>query len=224
MFEINDAEGPALFIKPRFRNGWLMMTQTCLALICILGLSIGCSDETVNRVNNKPAATVDIKDPLVTATPNKSDPTSSDTSAGNEGTTRPEQVTGAYMTATILTSSNPGSILVGIVGMIDDIRISDEPENYKTTWTLGFAKPLPVIVNLQKSQNSDFDQTLEFFGTREQFDQYAADIDVSLGFQQNLNGAIVSKVVSNTMAEITSDSVGSALLKADGISVSGLVQ
>jgi hypothetical protein len=115
----------------------------------------------------------------------------------------PTAITGAYMTATILPKDGTANVIrFGIVGMLDDIRLSDKDELYKSLWTLSFKEPLPLTVKISKSADKTYDQVVEFFGSDEQLTDYAAKIDISLQFQENKNGAMVNTVVVSPLSDL----------------------
>lgn len=176
-----------------------------ILIVGILSVALGCSsdDGTSNRsaaLKKDAFATQEGASGVNNATGDGTQ--NQDPAGGDETISPPKQVSGAYMTATVLPEAGDTVIRVGIIGMLDDVRLSTEQEKYKSTWTLGFSESLPVIVKLAKSTDPDYDQILEFYGTPEQFKQYLAAIDVSLQFQENRDGAIVSSMVANSLDEL----------------------
>lgn len=178
-----------------------------ILILGILGMTLGCSSEDssstqVDKAREESLTTQEgagnlSSNPAVTGSQNASP------DANDESASAPKQVSGAYMTAQILPqSASDTTIRVGIIGMLDDVRLSNEREKYKSTWTLDFSEVLPVSVTLTKSADPDYDQVLEFHGNQEQFRQYLNAIAVSLQFQQNLNGSIVSSVVVDKLDEL----------------------
>lgn len=176
-----------------------------ILILGIFSVALGCSteDKTSGRssgLKKEAFATQEGASGVNNAAANGSQ--NQDPTGGDETISPPKQVSGAYMTATVLPEGADTVIRVGIIGMLDDVRLSTEQEKYKSTWTLGFSESLPVIVKLAKSTDPDYDQILEFYGTPDQFKQYLAAIDVSLQFQENRDGSIVSSMVANNLAEL----------------------
>lgn len=181
--------------------------RTILLLSYMLSLALGCSSEPDTTTKTASGT----RRPVAQVTSEPSNSGGDKTGESNdqerfpeddESISPPKQVSGAYMTAAVLPDAGDKVIRVGVIGKLDDVRLSDEPEKYKSTWTLDFGQALPVVATLKKSQDRDYDQILEFFGDEAQFAQYAAYIEISLQFQQNLDGSIVSSVVDNNLAEI----------------------
>ena len=117
----------------------------------------------------------------------------------------PNPITGAYITAAMLPAEGEGAahaIKVGIIGMLDDVRLSEKDELYHSTWTIAFSQVLPVVVKLTKSTDKRYDQILEFFGSDEQFQKYTKEIAINLQFRENLNGSIVSSVVVSVLSDL----------------------
>ncbi len=179
-----------------------------LATVSILATSLACTPASTDArtqtvAKAAPLPNADEKPPIdqpISITPPEIEP---EPTATEESVQPPVRITGAYMTAAILPAeASASSIMIGIKGMIDENRLSDSDDLYKSTWALGFSEAIPVIVKIAKSTDKQYDQLLEFYGSDAQLRELAIKIDISLMFQENRNGAIVSSMVVNSLADL----------------------
>lgn len=115
--------------------------------------------------------------------------------AEDESADPPSVITGGYLVGKLIASNDGEPVRIGIVGMKDDVRISDDKSRYESTWTLEFAQNIPEIVTIRKSEDSTYDQVLEFNGTLDQLRTRADLISVTLQFRENIDGSIVNRLV-----------------------------
>lgn len=163
------------------------MRKILLAMLCILAAT-SCSGSGSD-------SSKDPKD--ADSNPKDSGAPSNETYDGakDESVDPPSVITGGYLVGELIAGNEGEPVRIGIVGMKDDVRISDDKARYESTWTLEFAQNIPEIVTIKKSEDSTYDQILEFNGSLDQLRTRADLISVTLQFRENVDGSIVNRLV-----------------------------
>lgn len=113
----------------------------------------------------------------------------------------PNQVTGAYLTATLLPRAEESDPLrVGLMARMEDERITEDDGRYRLNWQLTFSQTLDKPVKLVRSEERAFDQVIEFYGTAAEFQELAGSINVYL--QVSETGTTLNSLVNESLSDL----------------------
>lgn len=112
----------------------------------------------------------------------------------------PNQVTGAYLTATLLPrASESDPLRVGLIAELGKERVSQK-DGYHTSWQLTYLEFISNPVKLVSSVDGAYDQVIEFYGTAEEFQLYSGSINVFM--QVSEKDSTLNSLVSESLSSL----------------------